>query len=242
MASGFERVFEIGPVFRANPTPTARHDTEFTSVDVEMSWIDSHCDVMEFEEDWLRHVIAVIHDVHGEEIAERFGVEVQVPELPFPRVALEDARKIAEAAAGDLVQPLGDLDAAGERALGEHVVREYGHQFVFVTDYPAATRPFYHMRAEENPLVAKGFDLLWNGMEVTTGAQREHRYDRLVRQAADHGIPLEPIRYYLDSFRFGCPPHGGFGLGLTRMLMSLLGVADVRQVTFLYRGPDRLSP
>ena len=118
----------------------------------------------------------------------------------------------------------------------------WGHEFVFVTEYPAATRPFYHMLLSEGSSLTRGFDLLWKGMEVTTGAQREHRYDVLVGQAEARGIPLEPIRYYLDCFRFGCPPHGGFGLGLTRMLMCLLGIDNVREATFLYRGVDRLSP
>jgi aspartyl-tRNA synthetase len=240
MAAGFEQVFEIGPVFRANPNITARHDTEFTSVDVEMSFIDSHEDVMAFEERWLHHVITAVAARHGERIAELCGVDVVVPEVPFPRVTLEEGRKIA--AAADEPQPPGDLDAAGEAALGDHVARVDDHQFVFVTEYPAETRPFYHMRTEDGSTATRGFDLLWKGMEVTTGAQREHRYDRLVHQAQSAGVDLEPIRYYLDCFRFGCPPHGGFGLGLTRMLMALLGFADVREVTFLYRGPDRLSP
>jgi aspartyl-tRNA synthetase len=136
----------------------------------------------------------------------------------------------------------GDLDAEGERLLGEHIIRERGHELVFVTEYPAAVRPFYHMRLSEGSDLTRSFDLLWNGLEVTTGAQREHRYDRLVAQAARNPSRLEVIRPYLDSFRYGCPPHGGFGLGLTRVLMSLLGVRDVREVTFLYRGRDRLTP
>ncbi len=242
MAAGFERVFEIGPVFRANPTATSRHDTEFTSVDVELSWVHSHEEVMDFEERWLRHVVSAVQADHGDEIARLFGVEVHVPEIPFPRVPLEEGRRLVEASAPHLIQPPGDLDAAGERALGRHVAREQGHDFVFVTDYPEATRPFYHMRTQPGSPLAMGFDLLWKGMEVTTGSQREHRYDVLVAQAEEHGVPLDPIRYYLDCFRFGCPPHGGFGLGLTRMLMSLLGEDDVREVTFLHRGPDRLSP
>ncbi|HEV2068688.1 MAG TPA: amino acid--tRNA ligase-related protein, partial [Acidimicrobiales bacterium] len=113
---------------------------------------------------------------------------------------------------------------------------------VFVTEYPAATRPFYHMRTEDGSDLTRSFDLLWKGLEVTTGAQREHRYDRLVGQARDRGVAIEPIDYFLDCFRFGCPPHGGFGFGLTRMLMCLLGRQDVRDVTFLHRGRDRLRP
>ncbi|HEV2810891.1 MAG TPA: aspartate--tRNA(Asn) ligase [Acidimicrobiales bacterium] len=242
MAAGFERIFEIGPVFRAFPFITARHDTEFTSVDVEMSWIDSHHDLMAFEERWLRHVIATVAAEHGDDIARQFGTEVVVPSLPFPRVTLDEARAIAEKAGPALAQPPGDLDPHGERALGEHVAAAFGHEFVFVTEYPQSTRGFYHMHVEEDSAALRDFDLLWKGMEVTTGAQREHRYDRLIAQAEADGVPLDPIRYYLDCFRFGCPPHGGFGLGLTRMLMALLGQDDVREVTYLPRSRDRLSP
>ena len=240
MAAGFERVFEIGPVFRANPHVTDRHDTEFVSVDVELSWIASSEEVMAYEERWLRQVVAEVAAEHGDDIRRTFGVEVVVPEVPFPRIPLEAARTIVEKAGP--AQPPGDLDPAGERALGEHVAREHGHDLVFVTEYPAATRPFYHMRTEDGSGLTRSFDLLWKGLEVTTGAQREHRYDRLVGQARDRGVAVEPIDYFLDCFRFGCPPHGGFGFGLTRMLMCLLGRQDVRDVTFLHRGRDRLRP
>ena len=136
----------------------------------------------------------------------------------------------------------GDIDAEGERLLARHVAAELDHQLVFVTEYPAAVRPFYHMRVDEHSDLTRSFDLLWNGLEVTTGAQREHRHDRLVAQAVRNPSNTEAIRPYLDFFRHGCPPHGGFGLGLTRLLMSLLGVGDVREVTFLPRDRARLTP
>ena len=242
MAAGFERIFEVGPVFRAFPGIDNRHDTEFTSVDVELSWIDSHHDLMAFEEQWLRHVVAAVAAEHGDDIARTFGVDVVVPDLPFPRIPLDEARAVVDKAEPDLVQPPGDLDAAGEAALGRHVAETLGHEFVFVTEYPESTRGFYHMHVDDSDPRLRDFDLLWKGMEITTGAQREHRYDRLIAQARVDGVPLEPIRYYLDCFRFGCPPHGGFGLGLTRFLMSLLGRDDVREVTYLPRTRDRLSP
>jgi aspartyl-tRNA synthetase len=243
MASGLDRIFEIGPVFRANPMVTSRHDTEFTSVDVEMSWVDSHHDVMGFEERWLQRVLQAVHDAHGPAIERDFGVEVVVPETPFPRVHMREAHEILAVAGHQVTgKKEGDLDATGERLVAEHVARELGHEFVFVTDYPEWIRPFYHMRAADDPTRTRSFDLLWKGLEVTTGAQREHRPDVLAAQASARGVPLGPIGYYLDFFRFGCPPHGGFGLGLTRFLMSLLGVDDVRVVTYLHRGPTRITP
>ena len=243
MAAGFDRVFEIGPVFRANPSFTSRHDTEFTSIDVEISWIESHEDVMQLEERWLRHILQVVKDEYGEEIWQTFGVEVVVPELPFPRVTMAEAYEILDRMDHRIERgEKGDLDPEGERLLFRHFSEKTGHEFVFVTEYPAVVRAFYHMRPDDKPNLTKSFDLLWKGLEVTTGAQREHRYDILARQAKEKGLSLEPIRYYLDCFRYGCPPHGGYGFGLTRMLMVMLGLRNVREVTFLYRGVNRLTP
>jgi aspartyl-tRNA synthetase len=242
MAAGFGRVFEVGPVFRANPSFTSRHDTEFTSVDVEISWIDSHEDVMAFEERWLAHVLAAVKDTHGQLIEETFQTELVVPSLPFPRVTLEDAKQLLRDAGHDAPGAGHDLDPPSERALSALIKEQAGHEFAFVTDYPTTLRPFYHMRHPENPTLTRSFDLLWKGIELTTGAQREHRYEQLLAQAVDKNVHVGPIQYYLNFFRFGAPPHGGFGFGLTRLLMQMLGQENVREVTFLYRGPHRLEP
>jgi aspartyl-tRNA synthetase len=241
MAAGLDRIFEIGPVFRANPSFTSRHDTEFTSIDVEISWIESHEDVMKLEEALLHHAITRVSQVHGAEIKERLGVEVVVPMIPFPRISLSEARRIL-AERGHTIEHKADLDPPGERELAEYIREQYGHEFVFVTDYPIEVRPFYHRRHENDPMFTKSFDLLWRGLEVTTGAQREHRVDILSKQAQEKGVSLESIKHYIDFFRYGCPPHGGFGLGLTRLLMILLDRKNVREVTYLYRGPNRLVP
>ena len=241
MCAGFERVFEIGPVFRANPLITSRHDTEFVSVDVEVSWIESHEEVMDLEERWLRHVVATVAREHGADVERLFDRTVRVPDTPFPRITLAEARGIVEAM-GHRPAVEGDIDAEGERLLAEHVVAEHGHELVFVTEYPAVVRPFYHMRLDEESALTRSFDLLWNGLEVTTGAQREHRHDRLAAQARAEPSRVDAIRPYLDFFRHGCPPHGGFGLGLSRVLTCLLGLGDVREATFLPRNRRRLTP
>ncbi len=242
MAAGFGKVFEVGPVFRANPSFTSRHDTEFTSVDVEISWIDSHEDVMAFEETWLAFVLGVVADVHGRAIEDAFETEVRVPTLPFPRVTLADAKEMLRAQGHEAPGADDDLDPASERALSALIAAEHGHEFTFVTDYPTSVRPFYHMRHEQDQSLTRSFDLLWRGIEITTGAQREHRYEQLLAQARDKRVDVEPIQYYLDFFRFGAPPHGGFGFGLTRLMMQLCNQDNVREVTFLYRGPHRLEP
>lgn len=243
MTAGFDRVFEIGPVFRANPSFTSRHDTEFTSVDVEISWIESHEDVMQLEERWLRHILQAVKDEYSEEIKAAFGAKIVVPDIPFPCVTMAEAYEILDQMGHRIERgEKGDLDPEGERLLCRHFQEKAGHEFVFVTEYPSVVRAFYHMRPEDKPHLTKSFDLLWKGLEVTTGAQREHRYDVLVEQAKEKELSLDPIQYYLDFFRYGCPPHGGYGFGLTRMLMVMLNLKSVREVTFLYRGVNRLTP
>ena len=248
IAAGVDRVFEVGPVFRAEPSFTARHATEFTGVDVELAWIDGVEDVMDFEERMLAHVLAEVAAAHGPAIKEHFGVDVVVPSVPFPRISMAEAMQIAGAGAGTGAgagagdSPRDDLDPAGERAVAAWVRERTGHEFAFVTGYPASVRPFYHLRPAGEPRLTASFDLFWNGLEITTGAQREHRYDVLVAQAAEKGLSPEPMRDYLNNFRFGCPPHGGFGLGLGRLLMTLLGLDSIRDATFLFRGPNRLTP
>jgi aspartyl-tRNA synthetase len=156
---------------------------------------------------------------------------------------MEDAKALLREHGHEHVPgPDDDLDPPSERALCAIVSELHGHEFVFVTDYPTAVRPFYHMRYPDRPRLTKSFDLLWRGIEITTGAQREHRLATLLEQAADKRVETAPIQYYLDFFRYGAPPHGGFGFGLTRLLMQLLGQDNVREVTFLYRGPNRLEP
>jgi nondiscriminating aspartyl-tRNA synthetase len=241
MAAGFDRVFEIGPAFRAEPSFTARHSTEITSVDIEISWIESHQDVMEFEELWLQHVIERVKEAHGEEIKKTFGAELKVPSVPFPRVTMREAKAIV-AEGGIMIPEEEDLGRDGEISLAEYMSRETGHEFVFVKDYPVQVRPFYHMREEHDPNVTRSYDLLWKGLEITTGAQREHRYEKLVAQVIEKGLSLASLEHYLSFFKYGCPPHGGFGFGLSRMLMAMLGLSNVREVTFIPRDPTRLHP
>ena len=243
MAAGFEKIFEIGPVFRADPSFTSRHMTEFTGVDMEISWIESHEDVMATQERLLQYTYQKVKDKHGPRIQELLGVDLQVPSLPFPRIPMSKAYEILRSVGYKLPpEKKGDIDPGGERALAEWVKQEYNHDFVFVTDWPIAVRPFYHMRHPDRPELTRSFDLIASGLEITTGAQREHRPDVLAKQALEKGLTLEPIQFYLDFFRFGCPPHGGFGLGLSRLLMVMLGLPNVRDAVFLFRGPNRLNP
>lgn len=240
MSAGFERIFEIGPVFRANPSHTVRHDTEFTMIDMEISFIDSHEDVMATEEKWIAHFLQRIKDTYGKEIKEVFGMDVEVPTLPFPRMTMEEAQKLLRK--NGYAGPKDDFDAEGEKLLSKLIKEKHNHDFVFVTEYPWSARPFYHMKKEGDAKLTKSFDLIWKGIEITTGAQREHRHDILKEQAIDKKINLDLIKDYLNFFKYGCPPHGGFGLSPTRVLMLLLDIKNVREVTFLPRDTSRITP
>ena len=243
IAAGFDRVLEVGPVFRAEPSFTSRHATEFTGLDLEMAWIDSVDDVMRMEEETLAHAISAVHDALGPEIEELLDVKIVVPTTPFPRLTLREAREqLLQAGWQPGERTDVDLDGEGERMLSKLVLGKFGHQFVFVTDYPISVRPFYHMRATDDPTLTRSFDLLWSGLEVTTGAQREHRYDVLAAQAEEKGVATDSISDYMNCFRYGCPPHGGLGIGLSRLLMKLLDLPSIRETTLLFRGPNRLTP
>ncbi len=243
MAAGFERVFEIGPVFRADPSFTSRHMTEFTGVDMEMSWIESHDDVMKFIENWLAYSYTQVKAKHEDQIKSLFGLDLIIPEVPFPRLTMAEAYEILKNQGYKLPpERKGDLDPGAERALGNYVKEKYDNDYVFVTDWPLTVRPFYHMVHDDRPNITKSFDLLGRGLEVTTGAQREHRYEILKTQALAKGLTTGPIETYLNYFRYGCPPHGGFGLGLSRLLMIMLNLPNIREAVYLFRGPNRLTP
>ena len=242
MSAGLGKVFEIGPVFRADPSFTSRHATEFVSVDMEMSWIESHEDIMQFQEQLLVRAITAVKAKYGEEIQRLYGIDIQIPATPFPRIPLAEAHKIVEARGYKVPRMDGDLDPEGERQIHQHVMETYGHEFVFLTDYPKNIRPFYHMRHADNDQLTNSYDLIWKGTEITTGAQREHRIEILEKQVLDKGLELEGLNFYLDFFRYGAPSHGGFGMGLTRVVMLMLDLPNIREASFLFRGPNRLQP
>nr|WP_166786500.1 aspartate--tRNA(Asn) ligase [Cryobacterium sp. TMT2-15-1] len=241
-AAGFGKIFEVGPAFRADPSFTSRHSTEFTSVDSEISWIDSHEDVMRLHEELLVAGFTAVKEKHGDEVLALFGVEVTVPSTPFPRIPLAEAKEIVKTRGYEVPREDDDMDPEGERRIAAYVLETFGHEFVFLTDYASSIRPFYHMRHEGDASITKSYDLIFNGTEISTGAQREHRIDTLVEQAKEKGVDPEEIEGYLDFFRYGVPSHGGFGMGLARVLMLMLHQASIREVTYLFRGPTRLEP
>lgn len=240
--AGFGKVFEVAPAFRADPSFTSRHATEFISVDAEISWIDTHEDVMAMHEQLLVAAFQAVRDKHGDEIKAAFDVEVTVPTTPFPRIPLAEAKRIVAERGYEVPRHDDDMDPEGERQIAAYVAETFGHEFVFLTDYASSIRPFYHRRHADDPSLTNSYDLIFNGVEISTGAQREHRIDVLIEQAKEKGLDPEELGFYLDFFRYGVPPHGGFGMGLSRVIMLMLHQASIREVTYLFRGPNRLTP
>ena len=240
MAAGFEKIFEVGPVFRAENSNTNRHTTEFTGFDLEFSYIQSVEDVMTLEEELLTYMLKNLNEKYGTLIKEMYGKEIIVPTQKFPRITLADLYTELEKRYGYTIPDSAkvDLTTEAEKLAYKFAMEEYNSEFIFVTDYPKDKRAFYHLRINDIP---QGYDLIWRGVEITTGAQREHRYDILKKQAEEKGLSKD-VEFYLDFFKYGCPPHGGFGLGVDRLTMLLLDLPSLKESMFLFRGPNRLNP
>lgn len=239
VASGLERVYEIAPVFRAEKSHTTRHLTEFTGIDFEMGFIKDENDIMDVVENYFKFLIKSIKEECAEELK---VLNVELKDVKkIPRLSLIEVRKWLKEN-GKIISEDEDLDAEGEKILNDIVLMKYDSDFVFVLDYPWKKRPFYHMRSEGNKKVTKSFDLIYKGVEIATGAQREHRLDVLEEQADEKGIDLENMKFYRDIFRFGCPPHGGVGFGLDRITERMLNLDNIREAILLPRDPERLTP
>ena len=208
--------------------------------DIEFSYINSYEDVMDLEEDLLIEGLKAVKEKYGDLIKETYGVDVAIPTKPFPRIKLQDLYEKLTERYGYKVpdHDIGDMNAEAEKLTSRYAMEEFGHEFIFVTDFSKTKRAFYHMRKNDVP---QGYDLIWKGTEITTGAQREHRYDILVKQAEEKGLG-DDIKFYKDFFKYGCPPHGGFALGIDRLTMLLLGLPSLKETMFLFRGPNRITP
>lgn len=234
IASGFERVFMVGPVFRAEHSFTSRHLTEFTGWDFEVAYIEDHNDLMDLEEGMLRAGFASVREACPE-------LEIPVPEGHFPRLTMLEAKaKLKEAGVPSLEEH--DLSPEEEREIARLVKEETGSDFVFITEYHVSKSAFYHMRTTNDNTRSRRADLLYRGLEITTLAQREHRPEVLAKQAEEKGMSLEPLTDYINFFKYGCPPHGGAGLGPGRIIQKILELPNIREATFLPRDVKRLNP
>ena len=239
VGAGFERVFEIGHAYRAELHNTWRHLNEYVSLDLEMGFIDSEEDVMAMEEGFMKMLIPYLQD-HCDEDLDLMGVKL--PEVTeIPRIPLADAQTVLAAKYGKFSPP-GNLDAEGENLLADYIWKTHGSEFVFITRYPTVKRPVYTMPYEEEPEVTRSFDLLFRGLEITTGGQRIHDYDHLVANMRRFDLDPADFSFYTESFRYGMPPHGGLAIGLERLTMKLCGLSNIREATLLPRDLKRLTP
>jgi len=231
MVGVLERVYEVGPVFRAEPHDTARHLAEYVSLDAEMGFIDDYTDVM-----------AVLRSTLAGMVGAVVALDVQTPDVPdeIPTIDFTAAQELIEAATGEQTVGEADLAPAHERWIGDWAQREHGSDFVFVTGYPQAKRPFYTHPDPDRPGFTNSFDLLFRGVELVTGGQRLHRYEDVIAALGDQDP--SPLAGYLDAFRYGMPPHGGFAIGLERWVARLVGAANLLEVTLFPRDLNRLSP
>jgi len=240
MAAGFEKVFEIGPVFRAEPHHTTRHLTEYTSVDLEMSFINSYEDVMSVMEKLMLRIFKEVKERNKKDL-ELYGIELEELKTPFPRITIKEAGEILKKYGSKLKED-GDIDPEGERIMGQYVKEKYGSDFFFLTEFPWSIAQFYHMKKEGDEGVTNRADLIYKGLEITTLAQREHRYEVLIKQLKEKNLDPEKFKFYTDFFRYGVPPHGGSGTGLERIVKQMLNLENVAEATLLPRTPDRLIP
>jgi len=241
MVGVFERVFEVGPVFRAEPHDTTRHLNEYVSLDVEFGFIENHFTVMALLRDLIAGILTTLNEYYTSEL-ELLQVKMPTIAQEVPWIHFSDAQELIFQRYGTDVRGEPDLSPQDERWLGEWAQQEFGSDFLFVTGYPMRKRPFYTHPDPERPEYSNSFDLIFRGTELVTGGQRLHRYSDYVAALEKANLPLEPFEYYLEAFKYGMPPHGGLAIGLERLLMQLTGVPNIKLVTTFPRDLTRLTP
>lgn len=243
MVGVFERVFEIGPAFRAEPSMTSRHVSETTMLDIEMGFIESHDDVLKMTEGLINYVIDHLWDNH-EDLLKPLNATRPKLAKSFPRITIAEIHELYEKETGDKLDDKTDLIPAEERFICEYAKRKYGSEAVFATEFPVEVMKFYHMRNPDNPKTVMWADLLFRGLELATAPQREHHYDKMVEQLKDAGLdPEHPgFKYYMQGFKYGLPPHGGFGFGIDRFVQKITGLDNVKEAQLFPRDINRLAP
>lgn len=238
VGSGFERVFEVGHVYRAEEHNTLRHLNEYVSMDMEMGFINDEKDLMRIEENLLKYIFKCLKENYMEEL-ELLNAKIPDINKQIPSMRLSEAIEILRNEYGK-TELQNDLDPEGERLIAEYVNKKYNSDFIFLTHYPRSKRPMYAMPAEEN--LTHSFDLLFRGLEITTGGQRIHDYEMLKESMIKKGLNPESFKDYLQVFKFGIPPHGGLAIGLERLTAQLLGYKNVRETTLFPRDRERIAP
>lgn len=240
MVGVFDRVFETGPVFRAEKHNTRRHLNEYTSLDFEMGYIHSFLDICAMETGFLQYTMNLLEKEYSKELK---LLNITLPDVEkIPYVRFDEAKRLVSEKYNRKIRNPFDLEPEEEELIGKYFKEEYNADFVFVTHYPSKKRPFYAMDDPEDTRYTLSFDLLYHGLEITTGGQRIHDLSMLEEKIQEKGMTEEDLEQYLDAFRFGMPPHGGLGIGLERLTMQLLGEDNVREACLFPRDMSRLEP
>jgi nondiscriminating aspartyl-tRNA synthetase len=240
MVGVFERVFAVGPTFRAEKSATTRHLSEISMLDLEMGFIKDHMDVIAMVTDLMRAIVERVNTVCGEEI-KLLGVEHALAPEKFPVMTLREAQELIKKETGVDKTKEPDLEPEDERFLCEYANKNLGSDFVFVTHFPTKKRPFYTHVDPEQPEYTRSFDLLFRGLEMCSGGQRVHKYDELVERIKEKGLDPDKFQFYLQAFKYGIPPHGGIGMGLERLTAKFCGVANVKEATLFPRDINRID-
>ncbi|WP_254864632.1 aspartate--tRNA(Asn) ligase [Halovivax gelatinilyticus] len=239
VAAGFDRLFEVGTAFRAEAFSTSRHVAEISMFDVELGYVEDHHDVMDVQEESLRYALESVRS-QGKRELELLDVDLTVSDAPFPRITFDEARRILEDEYGHVPEEPADLDTRGERLLGDHFT-DRGHPAVFVVGYPDE-KFYYRQDVPGDDIASRKFDLLYRGLELSSGGQREHDVDRLATRMRERGLSLGDFEFYLEGLRYGTPPHGGFGLGIDRLVQQVADLDHVQETILFPRDSDRLTP
>lgn len=242
MGAGFDKVFEIAPAFRAEASDTVRHLAEFTSLDIEMSFIESSEDVMDVAQGIVFNSMKHLAE-RCQPLLKRCEIEIKLPKLPFRRIPYDEAVELANQE-GAKIRKGDDLGTEGEKALGVSVKKSWDEELYFITDFPTELKrgTFYAMRRDDNPDLTTYFDLDFRGQEIVSGGQREHRIDKLIAQMEENNLSPEAFGFYLEVFKYGMPPHGGFGFGIERFVQKLLNLPNIRETILYPRDRLRLTP
>lgn len=242
IAAWFEKVFEIAPAFRADPSFTSRHVTEITMLDIEMWPIKSYYEILESEEEMLVFTIQELAKKYWEKVKELYSLDIKVPTLPFPRITFKECVGILKEKYWIIIPEWEDMSGEWEKKLAEYVQEKFWHDFLFITEYPSSVRAFYTMEKEDERGFSTWFDLIYKGLEITSGAQREHRHDILRAKIIEKWMWVDGFHHYLEAFKHGIPPHGWYGFWFARLFKQMLEFDTIKEMILMPRDPKRIFP
>jgi len=240
IAGGFDRIYDLGANWRAELSHTPRHLSEHRTIAPEIAFISDEGDTMRLEEEMVVHGIRHVIQTCGDELA-LLKVELEVPRTPFPEVRFPEVYEILQGL-GIKLPKNQDIDDPSQRALAEHVKKETGSDFFFLNRFPSSIRPFYIMRVDDDPEYARSVDIVFKGLELSSGGQREHRHEKIIAQIKEKGYSVKSLEWFTEPFRYGVPPHGGYSFGIERFTAYLLGMENIKEAALFPRDPDRLVP